>query len=86
MSVRGAKRRLTSMTQARCTSEFYKSDIACKPGPDGARVARGVAPLGEETIRRDASVDLMVTSIDQIDTVALANGMLRTVRKVERSI
>lgn len=33
---------------------------------------------------RGASAELMMTSLDKVDTAALANGVLRTGRKIER--
>jgi beta-phosphoglucomutase len=38
----------------------------------------GIARLGDETLLRAASADLVVTSLDHVDTAVIADGILRT--------
>jgi HAD superfamily hydrolase (TIGR01509 family) len=43
----------------------------------GGMASLGIARLGDEALLRAAAADLVVTSLDQIDIAALANGALR---------
>jgi hypothetical protein len=40
--------------------------------------AIGIARLGDEALLRVAGTDLVVTSLDQVDTAAVPDGILRT--------
>ena len=44
----------------------------------GGMAALGIARLGDEALLRAASADLVVTSLDQVDTTAVPGGILRT--------
>ena len=44
----------------------------------GGMAALGIARLGDEALLRAASADLVVTSLDQVDTAAVPGGILRT--------
>jgi beta-phosphoglucomutase len=43
----------------------------------GGMAALGIARLGDEALLRAAGADLVVTSLDQVDIIALADGALR---------
>ena len=45
--------------------------------------AIGIARLGDETLLRAAGADLVVTSLDQFDVAAIAEGALRARPKTE---
>ena len=51
----------------------------------GGMTALGIARLGDEALLRAAAADLVVTSLDQIDIAALANGALRVRPETEAS-
>lgn len=44
----------------------------------GGMAALGIARLGDEDLLRAAAADLVVTSLDQVDVTAIADGALRT--------
>lgn len=44
----------------------------------GGMAAIGIARLGDETMLQAAGADLVVTSLDQVDTAAIPDGMVRT--------
>ncbi|QDI83265.1 HAD family hydrolase [Methylorubrum populi] len=44
----------------------------------GGMTALGIARLGDEALLHQAGADLVVTSLDQVDVAALAEGTLRT--------
>jgi len=50
----------------------------------GGMMTLGIARLGDEALLRAASADLVVTSLDQVDTAAIADGVLRTRWEMER--
>ena len=43
----------------------------------GGMASLGIARLGDEALLHAAQADLVVTSLDQVDTAAIANGVLR---------
>ena len=51
----------------------------------GGMAALGIARLGDEALLRAASADLVVTSLDQVDTAAIPAGILRTRPETEAS-
>jgi beta-phosphoglucomutase-like phosphatase (HAD superfamily) len=50
----------------------------------GGMAALGIARLGDEALLRAAGADLVVTSLDQADVAALADGVLRVRSDVEK--
>ena len=59
--------------------------LVVEDAPAGTRAARaggmaaiGIARLGDEALLRAAGTDLVVTSLDQVDTAAVPDGILRT--------
>ena len=44
----------------------------------GGMQAVGIARLGDEALLEGAGADLVVTSLDQVDTAAVPTGTLRT--------
>jgi HAD superfamily hydrolase (TIGR01509 family) len=59
--------------------------MVVEDAPSGIRAARaggmaalGIARLHDEALLRDAGADLVLTSLDQLDIGALANGVVRT--------
>ncbi|MDR7036043.1 HAD superfamily hydrolase (TIGR01509 family) [Methylobacterium sp. BE186] len=59
--------------------------VVVEDAPAGIRAARaggmtalGIARLGDEALLREAGADLVVTSLDQVELAALAEGALRT--------
>ena len=44
----------------------------------GGMASLGIARLGDAALLRAASAELVVTSLDQVDVAAIANGVLRT--------
>ena len=66
--------------------------LVVEDAPSGIRAARaggmaalGVARLGDEALLRAAEADLVVTSLDQVDIPAIAEGILRTRPATEAS-
>jgi beta-phosphoglucomutase-like phosphatase (HAD superfamily) len=58
--------------------------LVVEDAPAGVRAARaggmaslGIARLGDEALLHAAQADLVVTSLDQVDTAAIADGLLR---------
>jgi HAD superfamily hydrolase (TIGR01509 family) len=51
----------------------------------GGMAALGIARLGDEALLRAAAADLVVTSLDQVDIAALADGALRVRPEAEAS-
>lgn len=58
--------------------------VVVEDAPAGIRAARaggmtalGIARLGDEALLREAGADLVVTSLDQVEVAALADGALR---------
>jgi len=58
--------------------------VVVEDAPSGIQAARaggmaalGIARLGDEELLRTAEADLVVTSLDQVDVAAIADGMLR---------
>jgi beta-phosphoglucomutase len=49
----------------------------------GGMASVGIARLGDEALLRAARADLVVTSLDQVDTAAVPDGTLRTRLKME---
>ena len=49
----------------------------------GGMASVGIAGLGDEALLQAAQADLVVTSLDQVDTVAVPDGILRTRPKTE---
>jgi beta-phosphoglucomutase-like phosphatase (HAD superfamily) len=50
----------------------------------GGMAALGIARLNDEALLHAAEADLVVTSLDQVDTPAVPGGTLRTRPEVER--
>src|SRR5262249_31157313 len=55
--------------------EDAPADIAAARA--GGMASVGIARLGDEALLRAARADLVVTSLDQVDTAAISNGTLR---------
>ncbi len=51
----------------------------------GGMAALGVARLGDEVMLRSAAADLVVTSLDEVDVAAIADGTLRVRPEMEAS-
>jgi beta-phosphoglucomutase len=47
----------------------------------GGMASLGIARLGDEQLLRAAKADLVVTSLDQVDAAAIADGVLRTLKQ-----
>ena len=50
----------------------------------GGMTGLGIARLGDQALLHAAGVDLVVTSLDQVDTAAIADGVLRVRPGAER--
>ncbi len=50
----------------------------------GGMTGLGIARLGDQALLRAAGADLMVTSLDHVDTTAIADGVLRVGPGTER--
>jgi len=66
--------------------------VVVEDAPSGVRAARnggmaalGIARLNDEALLRDAGADLVVTSLDRIDTAALVGGTLRLLPVTEEA-
>ncbi len=51
----------------------------------GGMASVGIARLGDEALLKAAKADLVVTSLDQVDTAAVPSGILRTRAETETS-
>jgi len=66
--------------------------LVVEDAPAGVAAARaggmasvGIARLGDEALLKAAKADLVVTSLDQVDTAAVPSGILRARRETETS-
>ena len=66
--------------------------VVVEDAPSGVRAARnggmaalGIARLNDEALLRDAGADLVLTSLDRIDTAALVGGTLRLLPVTEEA-
>jgi HAD superfamily hydrolase (TIGR01509 family) len=66
--------------------------LVVEDAPSGIAAARaggmasvGIARLGDEALLRAAGADLVVTSLDEVDTAAVPQGILRIRRRMETS-
>jgi beta-phosphoglucomutase-like phosphatase (HAD superfamily) len=77
---------------ARALSTLPTQSLVVEDAPAGITAARaggmasiGIARLGDEDLLRAARADLVVTSLDQVDTKCVPEGKLRTRPGVENS-